>query len=215
MKQWRRFLHNEGNKRQLIKFFLKQWTLEKFILRLSGKSFIVTMENQAFQILTCNMEVIPELKSDEEEADGRLLLHAAHAINSNISSIVVVSEDTDVFLLMLAHATKMDGCLYQKLGTRNRSWYIDITKVATSLGHNSCSALIGLHAFTGCDTVSAFAGRGKARPLAIMQSNTQFIEVFHNLGAEYVLSNRLFTKLEEYTCHIYGLKGCQDINELR
>ena len=34
-------------------------------------------------------------------------------------------------------------------------------ELARSLGEDVCQALVGLHVFTGCDTVSAFAGRGK------------------------------------------------------
>ena len=29
------------------------------------------------------------------------------------------------------------------------------------LGDAKCKALLGVHAFSGCDTVSAFGGRGK------------------------------------------------------
>jgi len=39
--------------------------------------------------------------------------------------------------------------------------YTDVQKVANMLGKDKCQALLGLHSFTGCDTVSAFAGKGK------------------------------------------------------
>ncbi len=37
--------------------------------------------------------------------------------------------------------------------------------IADSVGIDVCRSLIGMHACTGCDTVSAFAGKGKARAL--------------------------------------------------
>jgi len=36
-----------------------------------------------------------------------------------------------------------------------------ISKLVSAIGDGVCQALVGLHAFTGSDTVSAFAGRGK------------------------------------------------------
>ena len=33
------------------------------------------------------------------------------------------------------------------------------------------NALLGLHAYKGCDTVSAFSGKGKVKPLKLMMKN--------------------------------------------
>ena len=35
---------------------------------------------------------------------------------------------------------------------------IDVTKLFIVIEHNVCKSLIGVHAFTGCDSVSAFCG---------------------------------------------------------
>ena len=43
----------------------------------------------------------------------------------------------------------------------------------SKLGYTSeefCEALIGLHAFTGCDSVGSFSGKGKTKPLKIIKS---------------------------------------------
>ena len=42
--------------------------------------------------------------------------------------------------------------------------------------------LIGLHAFTGSDTTSAFMRKGKIRPFKIMQGNDQYLNAFKKLG---------------------------------
>ena len=43
-------------------------------------------------------------------------------------------------------------------------------------------ALPGLHAFTGCDTSSAFLHNGKQWPLTIMKRTVDFIRAFTDLG---------------------------------
>ena len=45
-------------------------------------------------------------KSSQEEADTRILLHAKHASDQGYTSVIVVSEDTDVFVLLIAFAKR-------------------------------------------------------------------------------------------------------------
>ena len=42
-----------------------------------------------------------ELDSDHEEADIRIIPHALHAIRSNFTRIVILSSDTDVFVVAM------------------------------------------------------------------------------------------------------------------
>ena len=53
-----------------------------------------------------------------------------------------------------------------KSGTRTRTKVIDCTKVAASLGPEVCKGVLGMHAFTGCDTV----GKGKAQALKLFNN---------------------------------------------
>ena len=52
-------------------------------------------------------------------------------------------------------------------------------------------ALIGMHAFTGCDTVSAFAGRGKVGSFKQKKSDRTYQEAFLELGRAWCLNNGL------------------------
>ena len=49
------------------------------------------------------------------------------------------------------------------------------------IGASTRKALPGFHAFTGCDTVSAFQGRGKVLVFRIMAKHLGFQEVFQGL----------------------------------
>jgi len=68
--------------------------------------------------------VEPKLRSDHEEADTRLLLHAKHAATTH-PRIVIQSPDTDVAVLSVAHFD--DLCcqeLWFKTGIKDRQRYI-------------------------------------------------------------------------------------------
>ena len=90
-----------------------------------------------------------------------VLLHALHAAKAGSKAVTVTAEDTDVMVLCLGFNRDIPCSIYQKCGTKNRTRFIDFGKLASSLGDSICDALIGLRAFTGCDTVGALTGRGK------------------------------------------------------
>ena len=88
------------------------------------------------------------------------------------------------------------------------------TKLAAAIGEDVCKALIGLHAFTGCDTVSAFAGKGKAKAFKLLKSEDYVRVAFNQLGQTWELPQDLFTELEKFTCQLYS-SGTNKVNEAR
>ena len=130
------------------------------------------------------------MSSQHEEAYGRLLLHATHTSREGFEAVVICADDTDVFILCLAFKDNIHASLFQKCGTR----LIDISNMAASVGPDVCKALLGLHAFTGCDTASIFAGKGKIHALTIFKANAEFKEVFAQLGVQWSLAPNLHVK---------------------
>ena len=94
--------------------------------------------------------------------------------------------------------------------------YIDTAKVASAIGHQVCKALLGLHAFTGCDSISSFAGIGKVKPVKSLWKNNDFQEVFARFGEEWSVTEELFRKMEAFVYALYGAKKRKSyVNELR
>ena len=218
IKQWRKFLSQMKNKTSLIRFLVEEWQTEQYVQRIhrDGKELYVTCENKCWKISGASSVQVPELCSCQEEADTRLLLHAAHAAQNGYDSVVISSEDTDVFVLLLAFSSSIDASLFQKCGTRTRTRLVDISKVVAAVGEDVCRALVGLHSFTGCDTVSAFAGKGKLGALKILKSDVDAKQAFTELGQSWNLSEDLFRRIEKVTCAFYSSgANSSDVNDLR
>ena len=77
-----------------------------------------------------------------------------------------------------------------------------------------CSALIGFHAFTGCDTVSSFAGKGKSKAFKSLLMERNNVTAFKLLGENETITEDLLHQLEHFVCTMYGGDG-DDVNELR
>jgi len=65
-------------------------------------------------------------------------------------------------------------------------------------------ALLGLHGFTGCDTVSAFHGKGKLLPLRTLLKAPKFIPILGKLGDDWKISEEVVDNLETFVCAMYG-----------
>ena len=70
------------------------------------------------------------------------------------------------------------------------------------------------HAFTCCDTTSAFVRKGKVTPLKLLKKHPEFLPTFHALGTSVDVADSVFEDLEKFTCLMYGSKSA-DINSLR
>lgn len=72
-----------------------------------------------------------------------------------------------------------------------------------------------MHAYTGCDKVNAYAGRGKIGALRIVKEHKSFQGMFDLLGVEWELSDDLFQRRQDFTCQLYiSCPGANSVNEL-
>ena len=144
--------------------------------------------------------------SMKRQMDDCCFIHSAHATREVFEAVVICADDTDVFILCLAFRENIRASLFQKCGTQTRTRFIDISNVA-SVGPDVYKALLGMHAFTGCDTVGAFTGKGKIRALTILKANAEFKEAFAQLGVQWNLPPNSHVKLEEFVCKLCAARA--------
>ena len=126
-----------------------------------GDAFLLSSEDGK------NTEVteIQELSSSQEETDSRVILYCRYGKNIGYKYIRVKSPDTGLFLILLHYAQSFtETTILYETGKGNKKRLINMNNIAETFSQEECSALLGLHAFTGCDTCSAFKGIGKISP---------------------------------------------------
>ncbi len=181
VQQWRKFLSCSSSKTLLIRFLSEEWKLPKYKQKLSDKVLYVTYEEGCYKLTEDRWEDVAELRSMQEQADICLVLHTQHASRDGYRSAIICADDIDIFILSLAMQGDMDISICQKFGTNNRTRYAEVKKIGRSLGHDVCNSLIGMHAYTGCDTVSCFAGKGKLVTINLVKKNPSN-NVFRQFG---------------------------------
>ena len=140
------------NNTSLIQFLLNVCKKQKYTDKLVGKCLYVTTLDKCWKITQGCCEEVPALSSQHEEAYGRLLLHAAHASREGFEAVVICADVIQMSSSSVSHSetTYMLHC-FKSVALTTRTSLIDVSNVAASVGPEVCIALLGLHAFTGCD----------------------------------------------------------------
>ena len=160
IKEWRKSLLNLRSKKCLIVFLVNDWSQVcngVNLLKRNWHNYQPEMQETACSYSTRH---VAELQTNHKEADTQIHLHISHCPATRFVVVVIVAEGTDAFVMCIAFSSV---CHAQSIRQTKqvRVVYIDIRKVAHSLGEDRWDELGGFHAFTGFDTVSAFAGQGK------------------------------------------------------
>ena len=173
--------------------------------------------NVCYEITTNNIGEDIELKSNQEEADTKIIFHACVIIKRYPNKKIIIrnhSGDIDIIVITL-------GVIFEDLEQiyfdTNKGNYRKLYKLSdVSLSKNEKSALLGFHAFTGNDYVSSFFKKGKISCWRILEKHPQFLKTFAELGESHRLSESImFDSLEEFVCLMYGSTCHKKVNSLR
>ena len=93
--------------------------------------------------------------------------------------------------------------LFFATGKKDQERILDIRCIVREVGAAVCASLIGLHAFTGRDSTSAFHGKGKAIFFHFVNENQQHLKALKRLGQSFNTDTELVTQLEALVCQVY------------
>ena len=71
-----------------------------------------------------------------------------------MKAVIISPEDTDVRIQLISFAHAIPVPIYQRCVSQHQARYVDISKTAGILGQEVSKELLGLHAFTDCDSVN-------------------------------------------------------------
>ena len=153
---WQSFLRLDENKRELFSFLANEVTkeeTEKLIISTVSSSVIM---NRSFD----NVSTLYLL--NHEEADTCMLLHAANTSQSGMENVMIHTVDTDVVVIALGMFSSLNlSELWISIGTGKNQRLLSIHSISVAISAANFNSLPFIHAFTRCDQVSFFTGKGK------------------------------------------------------
>ena len=172
---WQEFLRTDENKVELFSFLAKRVPCietEKQVLSTIQSDVVCTQSKNVSRLTPCT----------HEEADTRIILHLEDAVTEGFNKISIRTVDTDVVVLAVAAAQRHGNTeIWIAFGTGKSFRFLAAHEMARILGPDRCTALPMFHAFTGCDTVSFFGGRGKRTAWDTWRSYNDITSIFVSL----------------------------------
>lgn len=151
---WQSFLRLDENKKELFRF------LSYEVIKLSDGIVVATVDEKAISNNSSDLSNMSPC--NHEEADTRMLLHAKDASLNGLKRVMIRTVDTDVLVIAIAMFSNLDlSELWLLFGIGKNQKVIPVHSIYSGLGEAKSKSLPFFHAFTGCDQVSFFSGRGK------------------------------------------------------
>ena len=172
------YLSNPKNRDNLNDFEYNKWINDVPAKLAGGQTLILSegFENhqRVVEITNNSAHDVISLFSTLDEANTRLLLHANDSKTRYGTRIAIVwSPDTDVLVLCVAFQEEIDIDIWFKTGTKRDTRYIPVHRITEKFGNNLCSLLLPFHTLLGCDSTSAFRGRGRQKGFQLLRSSTK------------------------------------------
>ena len=112
--------------------------------------------------------------------------------------------DTDVVVLAISLFHRINAEeLWLAFGTSSSFRYIPIHDVVHEMDPRTCMTLPAFHSFTGCDTVSAFGGRGKKTAWNTWKVYPEVTDAFESLLLMEEPSEMAMAALERFVVLLY------------
>lgn len=150
------FLKNTSNKTNFISFLAAKLTAAKFKVQISPGDADTHIVNTAFTF-------------SNENKKG-----------------VIVGEDTDLLVIMIAVARSNDECFMLMPATKFKPQKVFNSKLLQEALGDVKNHIAFLHAVTGCDTTSSLFNKGKKQAFKLLQSNEtlrQKVSAFNDTNA--------------------------------
>ena len=145
----------------------------------------------------------------QEEADSHIFLHVANAVNEGLQKVTIRTVETDVVVLAVSFIKQLPiQELWISFCTGRSFKYIRAYVICNGLGNDKAKALPGFHCFTGCDTVSAFHGKGNKSAWETWNVYGEDTAAFLALSSATVtITSNVMNVLERYVILIYDRKS--------
>ena len=160
--------------------------------------------NSKGDCMTSNTVPIQHLRSEQEEADTRMLLHGLDATKRGETSTFIQSQDTDVLVLMLWTYKRLclDTTLTAETEGKGRS--TPLGPLYEVVGEDLVKALPGFHAFSGCDQTGTISGKSKVCfSNNLKKAKRPMLDTFSSLGNSDTIPDDMYIKLKRFVCQLY------------
>ena len=129
------------------------------------------------------------------------------AKDSPFKECIVLSPDTDVFLLLIYYHQSRPHLTHLRTGTGEIQHNIEIQSCYEAIGVNHAQAILGFHVLTGCDQIGRFSGKTKLSWWkSFLKADNNILNALSRLGTDEHLQDLVILSiLECFVVNTYAM----------
>ena len=203
-------LGSTSNKIQLIEIICKYISTKVTDNPVENRLFITGADEIPKMVNNGITVEMLDMRTSHEEADFILVQQCYKAVSEGCSSVSIISDDTDVFVL-LAYFYGMLACtvLVMMEATHEKRTVVDIGETVRRYP-DLISSLPAMHALTGCDSVCRMRGIGKKTGIKVAQKM-----MLYHMGDINSKSTDVFAEATKFVGMCYGITKGTDMSDKR
>ena len=176
------------------------------------EKIILSGDDECITVNWDSTEENVDLKSNQEEADTKVILHPMNVIRCGGDDVIgSSSRDTDIMVLALA-------------------LFDDLVKVYFDYGNGKCrkrmclgavgmkdegkKTLVGFCSFTRNEYISVIFRKGKKHCWSARKSNESLIRAFTETDTDWTMAEQQMNAIQQYVCVLYKSKK-KSVNDVR
>ena len=148
-----------------------------------------------------------DLQTHQEEADI-IIVQQVLRCAKEADRIAVVSDDTDVFVLLVYHYNEAKLSLPMKMESPSRERAVIDIQLTVEKHKNIVKQLLPAHALSGCDTVACYFGVGKGSVVKTLRAGYKL----DTLGNTDVALDVVIKESTQFKMACYGMKDAKDMS---
>ena len=196
------------NKRQLIHIIMEALVAEAVVAGRYSSRLIITGQEPTRGVVI-RREVI---KTTHEEADAIIVAQAIYAAKEENKHVVVVADDTDLYILLLYHYQAESLKTPMKLkSTQAGRVFIDVTATVRKL-RDLIAELLPAHALSGCAPLPMCHGIRKSKMMKAVKAKKCSLSLLGEVNAdvEDVINQAMI-----FMCKCYSMSNTASMTEAR
>lgn len=215
------FLNSGKNKEGLARVFTEYMEIHKDDIPQTQAVFVSGGQGDVTKKIKCDsIDDVNLLKSNQEEADTRIVFHCKYAALHGAKLIVVRTQDNDVLILLIHHFPSIRARkVFVMTGVNgvhtNNTRYVPVHDIYKKLTTPQRNLLLPIYCLSGCDTTSCFHGHAKITAYNILKNHSSELQELAPLGKEVPPTRSQLVAGMKFVCMMYGKRACSSLNQLR
>lgn len=222
-------LANNSFREELIKFIISHWSdkqvsgsiliNKRVFLSFGSKCYVFGNESEERKTFPSfeNGKPLSSFENNHFEVESKIILHMEKIRGTKIRVQTPNLDTVLVYLIYHMQFWQQEKEVWIETGDLQKHTIrqINVRKIFSALTPIMVNALPSWYIFTGCEYEPSFYAKGRKTCMKALEKNIPVQCAFGRMGNGDTLNDSEIAVISKFTCDLYGLSECNNLNQAR